>query len=419
MKLLNHTISRFVLVMLPILLVWAAAFYFLMLDEIYDSIDDGLENQKTLILGKIERDSTTLLRSHFDEGNYRVRKIPQHQAITYTDIYQDTLFYMQVEDDFEPVRLLTTAFEHRGGYYEMQIITPMVEEDDLIEDLIFSLLFLFLGLAASMFIVSNFLLKNTWKPFYHLLEKLQKFQLDDPKPLTATSSKIEEFQLLDMSVRKLLENNVQTFNSQREFIENAAHELQTPLAISLNKLELLAEQSQGKEQIQLIGSIMDNLKRLVRLNRTLLFLSKISNQQYAAETKVNFNTLIQNVLNDFSDQADFKNITTTLEEKEVCEKEMNPDLAQILMINLIKNAIVHNFNGGYVRIIIHSDAIIIENSGKSQPLDRTKIFDRFYKNEAYGSSMGLGLAIIKAIAELYRISLQYDYHEKHVFRVRF
>src|SRR5690554_3733316 len=149
MKLLNHTISRFVLVMLPILLVWAAVFYFLMLDEIYDSIDDGLENQKTLILGKIERDSTTLLNSHFDEGNYLVRKIPLNQAITYTDVYKDTLIYMQVEDDLEPVRLLTTAFEHKGEYYEMQIITPMVEEDDLIEDLIYSLLFLFLGLAAS------------------------------------------------------------------------------------------------------------------------------------------------------------------------------------------------------------------------------------------------------------------------------
>ena len=419
MKLLNHTISRFVLVMLPILLVWAAVFYFLMLDEIYDSIDDGLENQKTLILGKIERDSTTLLNSHFDEGNYLVRKIPLNQAITYTDVYKDTLIYMQVEDDLEPVRLLTTAFEHKGEYYEMQIITPMVEEDDLIEDLIYSLLFLFLGLAASMLIISNFLLKNTWKPFYHLLDKLQKFQLEDPKPLMPTSSKIEEFRLLDASVRKLLENNIQTFNSQREFIENASHELQTPLAISLNKLELLAEYPQGKEQLQLIGSVMDNLKRLIRLNRTLLFLSKISNQQYAAETTVNFNTLIQECLSDFADQANFKNITVTLEEEGVCQREMNPDLAQILLVNLIKNAIVHNFSGGYVRIIINSDAIVIENSGKGQPLEQTKIFDRFYKSDASGSSIGLGLAIVKTIAELYQISLQYDYREKHIFGLRF
>ena len=419
MKLLNHTISRFVLVMLPILLVWAAVFYFLMLDEIYDSIDDGLENQKTLILGKIERDSATLLRNHFDEGNYRVRKIPLNQAITYTDVYKDTLLYMQVEDDLEPVRLLTTAFEHRDEYYEMQIITPMVEEDDLIEDLLFSLLLLFIGLAASMFIISNFLLRNTWKPFYRLLDKLQKFQLEDPKPLTATDSKIAEFRLLDASVRKLLENNIQTFNSQREFIENASHELQTPLAISLNKLELLAESPQGEEQLQLIGSVIDNLKRLVRLNRNLIFLSKISNQQYAAESTVNFNSLIQEILNDFTDQADFKDIALTLEEKAFCQKKMNPDLSQILVVNLIKNAIVHNFVGGFVRIVVDSDSITIENSSKSQPLDQAKIFDRFYKNEASGSSIGLGLAIVKAITNHYGITLAYDYREKHIFTVRF
>src|SRR5690606_5746904 len=98
---------------------------------------------------------------------------------------------------------------------------------------------------------------------------------------------------------------------------------------------------------------------------------------------------------------------------------MNPDLAQILLVILIMNAIVHNFSGGYVRIIINSDAIVIENSGKGQPLEQTKIFDRFYKSDASGSSIGLGLAIVKTIAELYQISLQYDYREKHIFGLRF
>src|SRR5690606_12062699 len=147
------------------------------------------------------------------------------------------LMYMQNEKDYEPVRLLVTAFEHRGEYYELQVITSMVEEDDLIEDLLYSLLVLFLGLATSMVILNNFLLKKVWQPFYFLLDRLQNFRLDDPKPFPATDSKIEEFRLLDGSLRKLLEKNIQTFNDQKQFIENAAHELQTPLAISLNKLE--------------------------------------------------------------------------------------------------------------------------------------------------------------------------------------
>src|SRR5690606_19350802 len=153
-------------------------------------------------------------------SNYQIRKIPADLAFSYRDTYRDTLMYMQVEEDYEPVRLLTTAFEHQGEYYELRVITSMVEEDDLIEDLLYSLLALFLGIIASMVILNNLLLKKIWQPFYQLLDRLRNFRLDDPKPFDATDSKIEEFRLLDSSIQKLLEKNVQTFNDQKQFIEN-------------------------------------------------------------------------------------------------------------------------------------------------------------------------------------------------------
>src|SRR5690606_18411515 len=130
-----------------------------------------------------------------------------------------------------------TAFQLNGNYYQMSLITSMVEEDDLIEDLLFALIFLYLGLMASLIVLNNFLLKKTWKPFYQLMDRLKTFKLDNPKPFDMGTTKIIEFQLLNESVQKLLHNNIQTYTNQKQFIENASHEMQTPLAIGLNKLE--------------------------------------------------------------------------------------------------------------------------------------------------------------------------------------
>ena len=417
MKLLNYTSSWFLLALFLILLVWAGGFYFVMLDEIYDSMDDGLENQKALILQKAAQDPGILSRMDFDEGNYQIRKIPAALALDYQDVYKDTLMYMQVEEDFEPVRLLTTAFEHQGDYYELRVITSMVEEDDLIEDLLYSLLVLFLGITASMVILNNLLLKKIWQPFYLLLERLRNFRLDDPLPFHATDSKIEEFRLLDSSLQKLLEKNVQAFNDQKQFIENAAHELQTPLAISLNKLELMVNQPLEEEQLALAASVMDNLERLIRLNKSLLLLSRINNRQYAGEEEIDLNAVVKKGLRDFSDQADYKTIHLILEENGNVRANMNADLAHMLVINLLKNAIVHNHPGGEVQVVIEDHVLTVSNTGKMEALDEKKIFERFYKQGSNGSSTGLGLAIVKAIADLYGFEIAYSFDGRHKFKV--
>lgn len=415
MKLLNYTSSWFIIALFLILLIWAGSFYFIMLDEIYDSIDDGLENQKALIIQKAAQDPSILERENFDESNYQIRKIPAHQAFAYRDVYKDTLMYMQVEKDFEPVRLLTTAFEYQGEYYELRVITSMVEEDDLIEDLLISLLVLFLGITASMVILNNFLLKRIWQPFYMLLDRLRNFKLDDPKPFPATETQIEEFKLLETSLQKLLEKNVQTFNEQKQFIENAAHELQTPLAISLNKLELMVNRPLDEEQLGLAASVMDNLERLIRLNKSLLLLSRINNQQYVEEEEVALNAVAKKVVRDFSDQLEYKNLQLTLEEKGIFKATMNPDLAHILLVNLLKNAIVHNQPGGEVLVLLEDHRLSIANTSRTAPLDGKRIFERFFKQGSNGNSTGLGLAIVKAITDLYGFRMQYSYRDKHFF----
>ena len=420
MKLLNYTTTYFAGILLVIISIWAGLFYYNMLDEIYDSMDDGLENQKLLVIQKAAQDSTVLNHQRFEEGYYAIKKITFEQAKNQKDIYLDTLMYMLNEEDYEPVRLLKTVFRHKNNYYEMRVITSMVEEDDLIEDLLYSLLWLYLGLIASILVLNNVLLKTIWRPFYSLLHYVQQFRLGDSKEINTPDTKIDEFRLLNSTVKKLLQSNTDTYISQKNFIENASHELQTPLAISLNKLELLAESDQLQEdQLMQIGAVMENLERLTRLNKSLLLLSKIENGQFEPVEEVNINNTLKKIIADFTDQAAYRNINISLHEEAIRSLKINPDLANILLVNLVKNALIHNHEKGFINIIIKKESLIIENSGKETPLNEQKIFSRFYKENSSSASTGLGLAIVKAIADLYQFELTYSYQQKHIWTVNF
>lgn len=136
MKLLNYTSAYFAGILLIIITIWAAIFYYSLLDEIYDSIDDGLDNQKGLIIQKATVDTAVLNKNDFDETDYAIREITTDEALHFQDTYIDTMMYMQNEKSDEPVRLLKTVFLQKDQYYQLQVATSMVEEDDLIKQLL-------------------------------------------------------------------------------------------------------------------------------------------------------------------------------------------------------------------------------------------------------------------------------------------
>jgi len=384
-----------------------------MLDEIYDSIDDGLENSKILIIQNVQADTTLIRRTSFRESNYEIRAIPAERAVNLRDVYIDSTLYMINEGDYEPVRILKSVFHLQNGkYYELHVVSSMVEEDDLIEDLLYALVWLYLILLASILLINNVLLKKIWKPFYQILERLKNFTIDSPQEAAIPQTKVSEFKMLNESVTTLLNRTTAAFSSQKQFIENASHELQTPLAISINKLELLAEKDTTTEaQAHEISSVIQSLERATKLNKTLLLLSRIENRQFSDRSKVNLNKLTDETIDGLSDLAEFKSVKVSLIDEVPLTCEMNPELASIMMSNLLKNAIVHNHERGSVIIKISSKGVTIENTGAAQELDASQIFKRFYKNTALNTSTGLGLSIVKSIVDLYGYRLTYQYND--------
>ncbi len=420
MNLLNYTLKYLAIAMLVMISVWAVIFYVNMLDEVYDSLDDGLENYKILVIDKVEKDSTTLTKTEFGEANYEIRELSGPAALKVKDVYKDTLMYMLNEEDLEPVRMLTTAFSHKERFYELKVISSMVEEDDLIEDLVYSLIWLYVALLAGVLIINNFLLKKVWKPFYSLVDQLKKFRLGKDQKIVPVETNVKEFKVLNETVGGLLKHTIEIYSSQKQFIENASHELQTPIAISINKLELLAEKSElTEENLETIGQVIQTLERMTRLNKSLLLLSKIENRQFEDTQDISLNEVFLSVKEEFADFADYKDIEISIHEGGQLRAQMQKDLATILVSNLMKNAIVHNHSSGVLQIEINASYFEVANTGSNSGLNPDKIFRRFHKESGNKHNTGLGLAIVKAIADLYGFSVSYSFDGMHRMKISF
>lgn len=411
--------------LLLIVSLWSVIFYFNMLDEIKGSVDEELENYKRQIVFKAEKDSTILQQKTFDEGFFSVNKISEEEALSFKDTYEDTEIYAQDADDeapeLEPVRILTTVFEQNGNFYQLKIFNNMVEEDDLVKELLWDAAGLYVLLIFSILMINNIVLQRLWKPFYELLDELKNYRLGISKSFPNTETKTKEFSDLQDAVTTLLQYSEKSYEQQKEFIGNASHELQTPLAIAISKLELLIEKENFTEnQAEKIAEIMEIIERLVRLNKSLLLLTKIENKQFFDNQEIKVNDIVEKNIEDLSDIAEFKEVEIIFSENSELLVKADAALINIIVSNLLRNAIFHNIKSGKVEVKIDAKKLNVLNTGTDHSLSHEKIFTRFQKSEQHQSGSGLGLAIVKAIAELYDFSVSYDFKNgMHEFSVNF
>src|SRR5690606_8332702 len=333
-------------------------------------------------------------------------------------IYNDEM-YMPYDDDDEPVRILQNIFLYNGSPYMLEIYTSTVEEDELLGDLLFALMVLYCALVFSLVLINYFILKKAWDPFYRLLERLKAYQIGDKNRFERSNTRVKEFNELENELGAMMGRNERAFEQQNQFIGNASHELQTPLAIVGNKLELLMEdEGISEDQMRKIEEINQTLNRMKRLNKSLLTLSRIENQQFGPIERLVLNNFVHQGLNDFGSLIEFREIQVSIEEDGKFESEINADLGTILFSNLFKNAILHSPKNGSLSVRISDTMISIKNPGE-KPLDGQKIFERFYKDEQNENSTGLGLAIVRSIVNLYpSLAIGYRFENGHLFELK-
>ena len=340
-------------------------------------------------------------------------------------VTKDTLFYSTYYDTLdaenEPYRELNFPINIQGKSYTYSERINLVETEDILKNIAILFFAIISILLFGLFFITKKLSLNLWKPFYKTLQQIENFEIDKTKQPAFAKSDIEEFNRLNTSIQKLVEKNTVIYKSQKEFIENAAHELQTPLAVFQAKIDTLIQRSDvTHEQSDILVSLNESVSRLNRLNKNLLLLSKIENDSYSDKQTFLLNNYIQKNLAFFTEQAKAKSLTIKIELQEDFQIKSNSALAEVLISNLFLNAIKHNIEGGQIRITTRENKLVFSNSGQSEPLNTNKLFSRFSKSNPSEQGTGLGLSIINKIANINNWTVSYNYDgDLHSFSISF
>ena len=133
------------------------------------------------------------------------------------------------------------------------------------------------------------------RPLYALLRWLDGYTVGARNAPLAVETSVTEFRKLNDAARRYAERAESSFERQKQFIGNASHEMQTPLAVCRNRLEMLVDDAHALtgEQLGEIAKVQRTLDYLVRLNRSLLLLSKIDNGQFPEAEEVDVNALVR------------------------------------------------------------------------------------------------------------------------------
>ncbi|WP_288447845.1 HAMP domain-containing sensor histidine kinase [uncultured Chryseobacterium sp.] len=397
-----YTIKYLIMILLLIIAVWAGLFYAYILDEVHDNVDDGLRNRKIQIIKAVYLNPELLNNNDFGFNEFKINPIKAGEYQNKSRLY-NKMYYMEYDDKDQPYRVLEADFIDQFKKQQRLVIrTSTVEEDELIYDLTTALMVLYLLLVISIVAVNGYLLNKAMRPFYRILDKLKKYQFGIPFSQEKQTYKISEFEELNIEINEMIERNELVFYQQKQFIENASHELQTPLAIVINKIDLMIlNDDLDKKNLTFLTEVKNDLRRMVGLNKSLLMLSKIENSQFNKTSDVDFNGMIAQLVQSYEDFIAFKRIEVNIIEKGRFTADFNQDLADILLSNLLKNAVKYNHEEGILQIIVENNRITFQNSGIAVPLDKSRIFNRFYKQAADHTSTGLGLSIIKTIVKQY------------------
>lgn len=421
MKLLSYTYRKLALLLFLLMAVWGVLFYYAIIDEVVDETDDTLENYGEILMESALHDPSILETEGSLMSFYKFTPISEEEGRHYRQVFYDATVYIELEDEDEPVRVMCTAFRMPDGqYYELKLMISILERDDMVEAMLWYLGALFLLFLICTSIGIQLVLKGVFRPLHRLLDWLHCIQPGKEVPPLDNPTKIREFRQLSDAALDMGNRSYKAYEEQKQFIENASHELQTPLAIVRGKVELLAE-SEGmtEQQMEQLDEIYATLGRAVKLNKSLLLLSRIENGQYTEMEDVSVDEILDELLPDLMDIYEHKQVRLIRKrEEQPFIIRCNHSLAQILVSNLVKNSLLHNREGGELQVLTTSTSLVIKNTG-DVPLDGEKLFRRFYHGmDGKKDSTGLGLAIARSIALSSSLKLTYEWQNgMHTFRL--
>ena len=335
-------------------------------------------------------------------------------------VYGEAEAFLQSQEDFASSRIRSQIFEDAdGNYRKLTVSLPTFEQDVLIEHILWWTILLFVVLLLAIMVIGIILLNYNMKPLYRLLEWIDRYEPGAPASEVPSDTDIIEFRKLSSAVEDAVARFEKQYEERKMFIGNASHELQTPLAVCSNRIEMLLDRPDLQPEVaEELVKLHRSLSGLIKLNKTLLLLSKIENGQFPQTMRVDMNALIKGSVRMNSEVHEHKGISVDLTEDGALWLMMDDQMASILTGNLIRNAFRYTPDGGKIEIRISSDGFSISNTGAS-PLDKDKVFHKFYQPSGKREgSTGLGLTLVRCVCVNNGLQASYDYADgRHIFGV--
>lgn len=423
MRLLHVSLRTLLLYSLVLVLISIPVSFFSIREILNEEVDESLALHSEQFLKHIKTfeylDDLEMDLRIWDQLSYDITIKPSDGTTTAKQ-YKTVSLYDSIEHESHPFRLLSSSVDIKTKPYLLTIRMSLVDNEELVMALVLVQAALIILLATGLLLLNRSLSRKLWKPFYNTLNQLKAYELDKSESIHTEKTNIIEFDDLNKTISYLTDRNRKVFLQQKEFIENASHELQTPLAIFQSKLDnLMQNPSLTELDATTLMELESTAQRMARLNKSLLLLSKIDNEQFTDTEEIELSKLITGLLANMRPMAELENITITTE-IDPLRIVANKTLTEVLLTNLFHNAIRHATVKSMVFVKMHNQQLTVINSGERLKMAPEKMFERFSKETKGENSTGLGLAIVKKICDTCSYSLDYNFqNELHVFTVSF
>ena len=410
MRLLTKTSLYYLFVSFVVFLVGGISFYKIMQTEIYDEVDDQLFTDKENILAYIrEHDRLPNVTSGISEAII----VREAEAVMPTmEELADTLIFSKYDEEYIPFRYLRFTAYQNDKPYEYTILKSLIDFQDLFESTMLAMGWIFLLLLTGLGAVNYLINKSIWRHFYQTLHKVKRYSLSRHAPLQLTESSTREFQELNEVLLAMTQKIQNDYINLKEFTENASHEIQTPLAIVNSKLELFMQsESLTQKQARMLEEMYAATKRLSRLNKSLILLTRIENREFKEQEAVPLHEVVGEQLGLLEEMIAMYGLEVAHSDLEPTYVNMSRGLAEILVSNLLVNAIRHNQEGGQICVLLQKGTFCVRNTGEALQEPADKLFGRFMSGSNTAGSLGIGLALVKKICDVYNMGSTYRFED--------
>lgn len=417
MRLLDKYNRTSLITTITVILITGVIYYFAISYFLTTQVDKDLMVEENEIFDYVRLNDRLPQVFKSDDLKIQFEAVGPDENITRQ--FFDTQYFDEHDQEQESGRRLISSVKVGTQDYRIEITVSKVETEYLIRVIFLITLGVVFILLLVLLLVNRVLMRNLWQPFYAMLQQIKQFNLADQRTISPLNTRIDEFNDMNREVTAMSQRATQEYRTLKNFVENASHELMTPVAVINSKLDNLAQDTGlTDQQGKLISEIYDTLGKLTRLNKSMLLLSRIENKLIPDAEEIEIAEALNEKLAEFNELLAARGIIGKVYLHPCCVK-INRDLLTIMLNNLISNAIRHNRPGGKLVVRLSESILEIANTGAETPLETNSIFQRFNKSpESEGT--GLGLTLVKEICESCGFQLNYAWRdEMHSFSVNF